>query len=168
MQLIVCQTEIAFAALLLSGQGVPKISSSLLKADFVQMMKRPRCPPGASCSTHLPHQILQLTGNQHLELEAHFKDTTCVCMADLQQVEAIDALQVNAWDVSEGAHDAAVLAVDHQRALAGHIASVAHLTLAAAQVAAGTRLLHICRENHRQKLRYFMRRRLILCTVMSA
>jgi hypothetical protein len=28
----------------------PKISSSLAKADLVQMMKRPRWPPGASCA----------------------------------------------------------------------------------------------------------------------
>ena len=62
----------------------------------------------------------------------------------LQQVEAVDARHVDARDVAEGAHDAAVLAVHHERALARCVAPIAHLALAAADVAALARLLRVC------------------------
>lgn len=72
------------------------------------------------------------------------KDYPGSAATDLQQVEALHALQLNAGDIPEGARDAAVAAVHHQGPLASHVTPVAHLSLAAAQVAAGSCLLHIC------------------------
>ena len=61
----------------------------------------------------------------------------------LQQVQAVDADQVDAGKIAEGLVDALVLVVDDERAAARDVAAVAQLALARADLARALALLHI-------------------------
>ena len=124
----------------------PKMASSFSTADLVQMQKRPRWPPGASCS-RLSRSTLHTSTPGRLRkarLRAGRREGGCEWGEGCEGMRwrgeaAVWQLPLQPAHAAQGqgpgpSPDAAVVAVDDQGPLALHVPPVAHLALAAAQV----------------------------------
>mmetsp|Transcript_39086 Transcript_39086/g.70004 ORF Transcript_39086/g.70004 Transcript_39086/m.70004 type:complete len:350 (-) Transcript_39086:54-1103(-) len=79
----------------------------------------------------------------HGSLGVDDKATEVTAGSQLQQVQAVDASQLHARQITEGLGDALIGGIHHQGALAANVAAVPHLTLAATQVHRGACLLGV-------------------------